>query len=276
MNASPSAAVGSSDPASIPAASRLVVDAPTRMFHWLFALTFVGAYVTAESEHWRLLHVTLGYAFASLLVFRVLYGIFGPRQAGLGLLWRRLAGVPAWLRSLVAARSFSSINWRQGQNLTMALAVVSMLALVVPLVLSGYGTYNDWGDVLGGDWLEEVHELVGNAFLSLVLMHLALIAVLSILRRQNQALPMLTGRVRGSGPNLVRHNRGWLAGLLLLAVAALGAWQWRDSPRGLIPLGNGSSSVDARPHGKSAVRKDRAPRAASSPAPTTPARSPLS
>ena len=232
MNTSPSATVGSSDRASMPVASRLVVDAPMRMFHWLFALTFVGAYVTAESEHWRLLHVTLGYAFGGLLVFRVLYGIFGPRQAGLGLLWRRLAGVPAWLRSLVAARSFSSINWRQGQNLIMALAIVSMLALVVPLVLSGYGTYNDWGD-----WLEEVHEFFGNAFLTLVLMHLALLAVLSVLRRQNQALPMLTGRIRGNGPDLVRHNRAWLAGLLLLAVVALGAWQWLDSPRGLIPLG---------------------------------------
>lgn len=41
------------------------------MFHWLFALSFVGAYLSAESEHWRLLHVTLGYSFAGLLVFRV-------------------------------------------------------------------------------------------------------------------------------------------------------------------------------------------------------------
>lgn len=256
MVASPSATVGASRPASTPTASRLVIDAPTRMFHWLFALSFVGAYVTAESEHWRLLHVTLGYAFAGLLVFRVLYGILGPRQAGLGLLWRRLAGVPAWLRSLLAARSFTAVNWRQGQNLTMALAIVSMLVLVVPLVLSGYGTYNDWGDVLGGDWLEEAHELVGNAFLIVVLAHIALIAALSLLRRQNQALPMFTGRVRGNGPNLVRHNRAWLAGLLLLAVLTLGAWQWRDSPRGLIPIGNGVSSLDAAGHGTGLAGRD--------------------
>jgi cytochrome b len=186
----------------------------------------------------------------------VLYGIFGPRQAGLGLLWRRLAGVPAWLRSLLAARSFSAVNWRQGQNLTMALAIVSMLVLVVPLVLSGYGTYNDWGDVLGGDWLEEAHELVGNAFLTLVLVHVALIAALSVLRRQNQALPMFTGRVRGNGPNLVRHNRAWLAGLLLLAVVALGAWQWWESPRGLIPIGNGVRSPDAAGHGIGRAGRD--------------------
>ncbi|MDP3835815.1 MAG: cytochrome b/b6 domain-containing protein, partial [Hydrogenophaga sp.] len=55
----------------MPAPTRLVIDAPTRMFHWLFALSFVGAYRTADGERWRLLHVTLGYTLAGLLAFRV-------------------------------------------------------------------------------------------------------------------------------------------------------------------------------------------------------------
>jgi cytochrome b len=231
--------------ATVPAPSRRVTDAPTRMFHWLFALSFVGAYLSAESEHWRLLHVTLGYSFAGLLVFRLLYGVFGPRQVGLGLLWRKLGAAPAWLRSL---RTGSTVHWRQGQNLAMALAVVLMLALVLPLTLSGYATYNDWGDRLGGDWLEETHEWFGNALLAVVLAHLGLIALLSVLRRQNQALPMLTGRVPGSGPSPVQHNRGWLAALLLLAVLAFGAWQWIDSPRGRVPgLGGGPSTAQITP-----------------------------
>ena len=204
------------------------------MFHWLFALSFLGAYLTADGEHFRLLHVTLGYTLAGLLVFRVLYGLLGPRQAGLGVLWRKLSGAPAWLRSLRTAPSLSAINWRQGQNLLMALAVFSLLALVVPLTLSGYGTYNDWGDFLGGDWLEEVHEFVGEAFLLVVLTHLALIVGLSVLRRKNQALPMLTGRVAGPGPNLVQKTRVWLAALLLIAVLAYGAWEWQQSPNGLV------------------------------------------
>jgi hypothetical protein len=63
--------------------------------------------------------------------------------------------------------------------------------------------------------------------------------------------------VRGNGPNLVRHNRAWLAGLLLLAVVALGTLQWRDSPRELIAFGNGVSSLDATGHGTSrAMRND--------------------
>ena len=224
---------GAAQPAT--ARGRLVTDAPTRMFHWLFALSFLGAYLTADGERWRMLHVTLGYTVAGLLAFRVLYGFFGPRQAGLGLLWRKLGSAPAWLKSLRTATSLSSINWRQGQNLLMALAVVALMVLVLPLTLSGYATFNEWGVFPGEDWLGELHEFFGEAMLLVVLAHLALILALSVLRRKNQAAPMLTGRVEGPGPNLVTHNRGWLAALLLLAVLAYGAWEWRQSPRGLIP-----------------------------------------
>ncbi|WP_291011367.1 cytochrome b/b6 domain-containing protein [Hydrogenophaga sp.] len=219
--------------ASSSANRRLVTDAPTRVFHALFALCFLGAYLTADGERWRLLHVTLGYTMAGLLAFRVLYGVFGPRHAGLGLLWRKLSSAPAWWRSLRAAPM--AVNWRQGQNLLMALAVIALMALVLPLTLSGYATYNEWGDVLGGDLVAELHEWLGEALLVVVLAHIGLIAGLSLLRRKNQALPMLTGRVQGPGPHLVQKNRAWLAALLLLAVLAFGAWQWQQSPSGLIP-----------------------------------------
>lgn len=253
MSPSPAASspIGTSGPTSTPAPSRRVVDAPTRMFHWLFASTFTGAYLTADIDHWRLLHVTLGYAFAGLLGFRLLYGVFGPRQARLGLLWRRVAGTPAWVRSLRAGRSDPPVNWRQGQNLVMAWAIVAMLALVAPLALSGYGTYQEWGGALGEDWLEETHEFFGNVFLAVVVAHLGLIAALSLLRRQNQALPMLTGRVHGKGPDLVQHNRTWLAALLLMMVVAFGGWQWVDSPRGLLSGPDAGAESGDPHHGES-------------------------
>ena len=221
--------------------SRLVTDAPTRMFHWLFALSFVGAYLTADGERWRLLHVTLGYTMAGLLGFRVLYGLLGPRTAGLGLLWRKLTGASAWLRSLPQANSLQDIPWRPGQNVLTALSVLALLVMVVPLTLSGYATYHDWGDFLGGDWVEDVHEFFGEAVLVVALAHVAWIAILSVLRRKNQALPMLSGRIPGPGPNLVQKNRTWLAAMLLLAVLTFGAWEWQQSPSGLLP-GNTQSS----------------------------------
>ena len=174
----------------------------------------------------------------------------GHAPRGLGLLWRKLTGAPAWLRTLPQAPSVTQINWRQGQNLLMALAIVLLLALVVPLTLSGYATYNDWGAALGGNWMgeamEEVHEFFGKALLFVVLAHIALIAGLSLLRRKNQALPMLTGRVEGKGPDLVPKNRTWLAALLLIATLAFGAWQWQQSPSGWVA--SGTSTERQRHH----------------------------
>lgn len=224
-------AAGTAPRATAAARGRLVVDAPTRMFHWLFALSFLGAYLTADGERWRLLHVTLGYTMAGLLAFRILYGLFGPRQARLSVLWRKASGIVPWLRASFAGGSPGAVNWRQGQNLLMGVAVVVLLAAVLPLTVSGIGTYNEW---FGGDALEEVHEFFGNAMLAVVLAHLALILSLSILRRRNQATPMVTGRMPGNGPDLVQRNRVWLAALLLLAVLSYGAWEWQQSPNGLL------------------------------------------
>lgn len=240
-------------------ARRRVIDAPTRMFHLLFALSFAGAYLTAEGERWRALHVTLGYTLAGLLAFRLLYGLFGPRQARLSAMWRRLAGAPAWLRSVAAALRSGApqgVAWRQGQNLGMALAVVALLVLALPLTLSGIGTYEDWGDGLGGplagvfagEGLEDLHEALGEAMLAVVLGHLALIAGLSLLRRRNLARPMLSGLLDGRGPDLAPRNRAWLAALMLAAVLAFIGWQWQQSPNGLVPAQGAGSAASERSH----------------------------
>ena len=217
---------------ALPVRSRRMVDAPTRMFHALFALCFLGAYVTSEGESMRLLHVTLGYSMAGLLVFRVVYGLVGPRHARLSLLWRKLQPAPQWLgsaRQSLSGRAGVAVNWRQGQNLALAFAVVALLLMVVPLTLSGYGSYNEWGD-----WLEDVHGVIGDAFLVLVLAHIALIAVMSVLRHKNMAMPMVHGRTEGPGPDLVTRNHAWLAVLVLVAVLGYWSWEWQQSPKGLV------------------------------------------
>ena len=211
-------------------ATRRTVDAPTRVFHWLLALSFLGAYVTADGERWRLMHVTLGYTMAGLLAFRVVWGLIGPRHARLSGLWRKLQGLPAWVNGL----KVGTPNWRLAQNLLLAFSVVALLALIAPLTLSGWGTYNEWA----GEWLEDVHEFFGNALLAVVLAHIALIVGLSVLRRRNQITPMVTGRVNGAGPDLVQRNHAPVAVLLLAAVIGFWAWQWQQAPEA-------SAGVDA-------------------------------
>ena len=59
----------------------LVWDVPTRVFHWLLALSFAGAFVTAESERYRDVHVALGYTVLGLVAFRLVWGLIGTRYA---------------------------------------------------------------------------------------------------------------------------------------------------------------------------------------------------
>ena len=200
----------------------LVWDLPTRVFHWLLALSFAGAYVTAESERWRLVHVTLGYTLGGLLAFRLLWGLVGTRHARFASFVRGPAAVLRYLRSLASGRP----EHHAGHNPAGALAIVALLALGGVLVLTGWSTYND----LGGEWLEELHEGVANIMLAVVGVHVGAVVLSSWLHRENQVRAMVTGRKQGRPDEGIRRAWRVLGVLLLLAVLAFWVQQWRTAP----------------------------------------------
>lgn len=62
-----------------PPATVVVWDRFVRFFHWaLVGLFTVGYFTGGEAED---VHIVNGYALVSLLVLRVLWGLFGPRTA---------------------------------------------------------------------------------------------------------------------------------------------------------------------------------------------------
>src|SRR5574340_1169366 len=65
----------------------LVWDWPVRTFHWLLVGAFASAFVTAESESWRHVHVFAGYLAGALVVFRLLWGAVGTRYARFASFW---------------------------------------------------------------------------------------------------------------------------------------------------------------------------------------------
>lgn len=207
-----------------PAARRgvLVWDAPVRVFHWLTVLSFAGAYLTAESERWRLLHVTLGYTMAGLVAFRIVWGLVGTRHARFANFVRGPAAVLRYLKALLRGAPEHSV----GHNPAGALAIVVMLGLALGITASGWATFND----LGGDWLEEAHELAANLMLAVVGVHVAGVLISSRLHHENLVRAMVTGRKRGSPQDAVRS--AWRTVAALMLVAVLGFWwlQWRSAP----------------------------------------------
>jgi cytochrome b len=160
------------------------------VFHWLTVLSFAGAWLTAESERWRLVHVTLGYTLAGLVVFRVLWGLVGTRHARFASFVRGPAAVRRYLRSLLGGQP----EHHTGHNPAGALAIVALLALALGVTATGWAGYND----VAASWTEEVHEVLANGMLALVLVHVAAVVLASRLHRENLVAAMITGHKQGS------------------------------------------------------------------------------
>lgn len=200
----------------------LVWDAPVRVFHWLMVLSFAGAYLTAESERWRLVHVSLGYTLGGLVAFRLVWGLLGTRYARFASFVRGPAAVMRYLSSLVRGRPEHHV----GHNPAGALAIVLLLLLSVATVATGWANYND----LGGDWIEELHEVAANFMLFVVGVHVAGVVLASWLHRENLVRAMLNGRKEGAPSEGIRWT--WRPLALLLLAAVLGFWwlQWQSAP----------------------------------------------
>lgn len=207
------------------AASRpiLVWDAPVRVFHWLLAACFLGAFVTAESERFRLLHVTLGYTVGGLVVFRLLWGLLGTRYARFSAFVRGPRAVQAYVSSLVDGRAQHHL----GHNPAGAWAIVGLLAGAVLVVGSGWALFND----LGGGWLEELHEGAANTMLGLVAVHVLGVVVSSWLHHENLVRAMVTGRKLGRPDEAIRHAWRSVAALMVVAVAGFWSWQFVQAPQ---------------------------------------------
>jgi cytochrome b len=200
---------------------RRIWDLPTRLFHWLLVACVAGAWLTAESETWRQVHVTLGYSVLLLLVFRVLWGFMGTRHAR----FSDFVVGPRRIAAHVAGLLKRQPEHVVGHNPLGAVAILLMLGLLLTTALSGWANHLD----LGGHWLEELHEGLATGLLGVIGIHLAGVLVASLMERQNLVSAMITGRKRVPANIRAVPSRWVVAGVLALMVGGLWGWQWMAS-----------------------------------------------
>ncbi|WP_025916038.1 cytochrome b/b6 domain-containing protein [Herminiimonas sp. CN] len=191
----------------------LVWDLPVRAFHWSLALSFLGAWLTSESERWQLWHISFGYSMALLIALRLAWGLTGTRYARFSEFVRGPAAVAAYLRSWLQLRPRHYV----GHNPAGALAILAILGVAAALTASGHASYAE----LGGDWLSEVHEALANVLMALVVLHIAAVLLTSLLHRENLVRAMLTGKKIVAAGEEIRSARPLFALILLGLLAGL-------------------------------------------------------
>ena len=220
-----------------PAARIAVWDLPTRLFHWALVALMGFSWWAAEGKHLEW-HMWSGYGVLALLLFRLLWGLFGSSTARFANFVRGPGQLFAYLRDMKGWRSV-------GHSPLGALSVVALLAAIAVQVGLGLIQVEEAGVAEGplsflvsydvAEWAHEVHEHEAfDLLLILVALHVAAILFYRILLGKKLVGPMISGRAAlEPGTEPMRPGRRDVA-LLCLLVALVGTlWVAAGAP----PLG---------------------------------------
>ena len=190
----------------------MVWDVPTRVFHWLQALSFGAAYLTAFSERLRNYHVALGYILLGLLVFRLLWGFIGTRYARFGSFLFNPKEIVAYLLALAKGKPAHYL----GHNPAGSVSVWLLLALGMFVGVTGVLALQDEAS----DLVIEMHSISTNVMLGVIALHLVGVLLSSFLHCENLVRAMFTGLKSADPEKGIPNSHGWL-GVLMVAVVAI-------------------------------------------------------
>jgi cytochrome b len=176
----------------MPPATVKVWDLFVRMFHWSLVALFVVAYATGDEV--ERVHIAAGYAIATLLALRIIWGFVGPRHARFRSFVRSPREVLAYLRDVALFKAPRHL----GHNPAGGLMIVALIAMLAATCATGYMMTTDayWG----AKWVEETHEVLANATVALIAFHVLGVLVASFQHRENLVKAMVTGRKRERDP----------------------------------------------------------------------------
>lgn len=175
-----------------------VWDPAVRIFHWSLALAFALAYLTEDD--WQWLHTNAGYVIAALILFRLLWGLIGPRHARFSDFVKPPSAIRTYLHQSLRFRAPRHLGHNPAGG-AMILALIVGLALTTASGMALYGATDFAGPLAGlfrgelaADLLEETHEICANMTLFLIVLHLAGVLFSSLAHGENLVLAMITGR----------------------------------------------------------------------------------
>ncbi|BEI42952.1 MULTISPECIES: cytochrome b/b6 domain-containing protein [unclassified Polynucleobacter] len=160
-----------------------------QILHLAGAITFIGAYLTADSESWRLIHVYLGYGFGVIFTLRLIIGLVPKTSMALQTIWMRANLFKTIVQDLKDLKLERLFKWQIWYGSGMGILVFLMYFLSIPLVLFGIVTYEEFGGKWFIKFAENTHEFIGEFYLSIVLIHLVLVfGKYLLLKTKNQFL----------------------------------------------------------------------------------------
>lgn len=172
-------------PTNTPSSTQ-VWDPFVRLFHWGLVTCVVLNLWILEDGEWA--HEITGYTASALVVMRLVWGFVGSKHAR----FSDFFPTPTRLRTHLAALLQGEAPQHPGHNPLGALMMLTLMALVLALVLSGWLQTTDrfWGE----EWLQDTHEWLSNGLMLMAGAHGLAAIVMGRLERVHLVRAMVTGR----------------------------------------------------------------------------------
>jgi cytochrome b len=212
---------------------RLIWDWPLRLWHWLFAVAVLGAWITGEwgGFDWRQWHLWFGQAAVGLLIFRIAWGLVGTQHARFARFLTGPKRLFAYLRTLPDRNAAAS----PGHNPLGALAVVVLLSIIA--VQSASGLFISDDILYEGPWFvgvskdvadlaSTVHHRLAWPVGALISLHLLAILFYRVYKHQRLTRAMITGRKPADQVNASEAIPGSRTLLALILVVLVTAFTW--------------------------------------------------
>jgi cytochrome b len=214
--------------ASSPAAELAPVrvwDPYVRLFHWLLVIGLAASWITGE-QGWYETHYQIGLCVGWLILFRILWGFVGSRTARFTHFLKGPGAVAAYLKSVFARKPSHAF----GHNAGGGLMVIALLLVVGAQAFTGlfntddvlfegplYDNASEAFTKFAGVW----HGRLFNILLALVALHVLVIALYLVWKRENLVRAMVTGRALLPKGNGEADFASPLRALIVAAIAAL-------------------------------------------------------
>lgn len=187
-----------------------VWDPLVRIGHWTLVGTFAVAYLLGDDI--LVLHVWAGYLLGIVVVARVAWGFVGSRHARFTDFVCGPRKAIGYLRDLLTLRSRRFLGHSPAGG-AMVIVLIVMLGATVYSGLMVYALEDNSGplaflaersassEILANnkgraDFWEEAHEVLANATLILVILHIVGVIFASFVHRENLVRAMITGDKR--------------------------------------------------------------------------------
>ncbi|AFL76269.1 cytochrome b/b6 domain-containing protein [Thiocystis violascens] len=176
-----------------------VWDPLVRIFHWSLAAGFATAFIVEDDL--LDVHVWAGYLVLTLIAVRLVWGVIGTRHARFSDFVRGPGQILTYLKDALRFRAPRYL----GHNPAGGAMVIALLLSVAATGVTGialYGAQEFSGPLAGlmselpaasGEALEEVHEVLANFTLVLIVLHVVGVAFSSLSHGENLIGSMISG-----------------------------------------------------------------------------------